>query len=39
MTTDIKPSGASIRQRVLGQTTTPGDPFLTPFFEAAIEHV
>src|SRR5713101_747025 len=39
MTVDIKPSGASIRQRVLGQTTAPGDPFLTPFFETAVEHV
>ena len=39
MTTDIKPSGASIRERVLGQPTAPGDPFLAPFFETAIEHV
>ncbi|HLQ14674.1 MAG TPA: carboxymuconolactone decarboxylase family protein [Candidatus Eisenbacteria bacterium] len=39
MTLDIKPSGASIRQQVLGQATAPGDPFLAPFFETAIEHV
>jgi alkylhydroperoxidase/carboxymuconolactone decarboxylase family protein YurZ len=38
-----RPSGASIRQRVFGeangQPTAPGDPFLAPFFETAIEHV
>lgn len=41
MTQDAKPSGASIRQRVFGevQRTAPGDPFLAPFFETAIEHV
>ena len=43
MTQDARPSGASIRQRVLGeenvQRKAPGDPFLAPFFEAAIEHV
>ena len=39
MTSDIKSSGASVRQRVLGQPTAPGDPFLAPFFETAIEHV
>ena len=39
MELDIKPSGASVRQRVLGQPTAPGDPFLAPFFETAIEHV
>jgi 4-carboxymuconolactone decarboxylase len=40
---DARPSGASIRQRVFGepngQRTAPGDPFLAPFFETAIEHV
>jgi 4-carboxymuconolactone decarboxylase len=43
MTQDARPSGASIRQRVVGeangQRTAPGDPFLAPFFETAIEHV
>jgi alkylhydroperoxidase/carboxymuconolactone decarboxylase family protein YurZ len=43
MTQDATPSGASIRQRVFpeanGQQTASGDPFLAPFFEAAIEHV
>jgi len=43
MTQDTRPSGASIRQRVVGeanvQRTAPGDPFLAPFFETAIEHV
>jgi 4-carboxymuconolactone decarboxylase len=43
MTQDAKPSGASIRQRVVGeangQRTAPGDPLLAPFFETAIEHV
>src|ERR1700694_4736062 len=39
MTIVIKPSGASIRERVLGQPTAAGDPFLAPFFETAIEHV
>src|SRR2546427_10688942 len=43
MTQDARPSGASIRQRVFGdanvQRTAPGDPFLAPFFESAIEHV
>jgi len=39
MTSDIKSSGASVRQRVLGQPTAPGDPFLAPFFETAIEHI
>ena len=34
VTQDARPSGASIRQR-----TAQGDPFLTPFFETAIEHV
>src|SRR5260370_23808086 len=43
MTVETRPSGASIRQRVFGemnrQPITPGDPFLAPFFETAIEHV
>ena len=43
MTVNTRPSGASIRQRVFGeangQPTAPGDPFLAPFFETAIEHV
>src|SRR2546423_5847015 len=43
MTKDTRPSGASIRQRVVGeanvQRPAPGDPFLAPFFETAIEHV
>src|SRR5229473_2090312 len=43
MTQDTRPSGASIRQRVVGeanvQRKAPGDPFLAPFFETAIEHV
>src|SRR6266852_7073479 len=43
MIQDARPSGASIRQRVVGeanvQRTAPGDPFLAPFFETAIEHV
>src|SRR6185369_13300374 len=42
-TQDVRPSGASIRQRVFGeangQRTAQGDPFLAPFFETAIEHV
>ena len=40
---DTRSSGAFIRQRVFGeakgQPTAPGDPFLAPFFETAIEHV
>jgi alkylhydroperoxidase/carboxymuconolactone decarboxylase family protein YurZ len=43
LTRDKSPSGASIRQRVFpdasAQQTAPGDPFLAPFFETAIEHV
>ena len=43
VTQDARPSGASIRQRVFGeangQRTAPGDPFLAPFFETAIEYV
>jgi 4-carboxymuconolactone decarboxylase len=40
-TQDAKPSGVSIRERVIGKPTGlgQGDPFLAPFFEAAIEHV
>ncbi len=40
---DARPSGASIRRRVVGGATgprtAPGDPFLAPFFETATEHV
>ncbi len=39
MTQDARPSGASIRERVVGKPTAQSDPFLAPFFEAAIEHV
>ncbi len=43
MTVEARPSGASIRQRVFGETnrqpTASGDPFLAPFFETAIEHI
>ena len=41
VTQEARPSGASIRQRVVGevQRTAPSDPFLPPFFETAIEHV
>jgi 4-carboxymuconolactone decarboxylase len=43
MKAEAKPSGGSIRQRVFGETngqlTASGDPFLTPFFETAIEHI
>ena len=43
MTVNTRSSGASIRQRVFGeangQPTAPGDRFLAPFFETAIEHV
>jgi 4-carboxymuconolactone decarboxylase len=43
MTVETRPSGASIRQRVFGETngqpTSPADPFLAPFFETAIEHI
>jgi len=42
-TQDARPSGASIRQRVVGgsngQRTAPTDPFLSPFFETALDHV
>jgi hypothetical protein len=39
MTIETKPSGESIRERVIGKPTAQGDPFLAPFFETAIEHV
>jgi hypothetical protein len=40
MTQDARPSGASTKLRVFGdQKQAPGDPFLAPFFEAAVEHV
>jgi len=43
MSQDARPSGVSIRQRVFGEANgprkAPGDPFLAPFFETAIEHV
>jgi alkylhydroperoxidase/carboxymuconolactone decarboxylase family protein YurZ len=44
LTTDnARPSGPSIRRRVVGEAngkpTPPADPFLAPFFETAIEHV
>src|SRR6266850_4690709 len=43
MTLDTRPSGASIRQRVVGEANVQraalGDPFLAPFLETAIEHV
>jgi 4-carboxymuconolactone decarboxylase len=43
MTVDTRPSGASIRLRVFGETNSqpsaPADPFLAPFFETAIEHI
>jgi len=43
MTQDARPSGASIRQLVFGeanvQRKAPGDPFLAPFFETAIERL
>ena len=42
-TQDARPSGATIRQRVLGeaksQPTARRDPFLAPFFETALDHV
>jgi 4-carboxymuconolactone decarboxylase len=40
MTQDARRSGASTKQRVFGdQRNVPGDPFLRPFFETAVEHV
>ena len=40
MTQGARPSGPEIRQQVLGGgPKAPGDPFMAPFFEAAMEHV
>src|SRR5260370_24464590 len=43
MPQEQRPSGASIRRRVLGDAhvdrSQQGDPFLAPFFEAGTEHV
>jgi 4-carboxymuconolactone decarboxylase len=39
VTQDARPSGASVRERVVGGAPAQGDPFLAPFFETAIEHV
>lgn len=44
MTDEPRPSGASIRRRVLGdahvdRTAQQGDPFLAPFYETATEHI
>jgi len=43
MPQEERPSGASIRRRVLGDAhidrSQQGDPFLAPFFEAGTEHV
>jgi 4-carboxymuconolactone decarboxylase len=44
MTDTTRPSGDTIRRRVLGdayvdRVAQSGDPFLAPFFEAGIEHV
>ena len=44
MTQEARPSGATIRRRVLGdayvdRVAQSGDPFLAPFFESGIEHV
>jgi 4-carboxymuconolactone decarboxylase len=44
MTQDSRPSGATIRRRVLGdayvdRNAQQGDPFLAPFFEAGTEHI
>jgi len=40
MTQHARPSGASTKQRVFGdEKPAPGDPFLAPFFETAVEHV
>src|SRR5690348_13558373 len=42
-TSDARPSGASVRQRVFGdasgQPTAQRDPFLEPFFQTALDHV
>jgi 4-carboxymuconolactone decarboxylase len=40
MEQDAKPSGASVKARVVGGgAPSTGDPFLAPFFETATEHV
>jgi 4-carboxymuconolactone decarboxylase len=40
MEQDATPSGASVKERVVGGgAPSQGDPFLAPFFEAATEHV
>ena len=40
MAQGARPSGASTKQRVFGdQKQAPGDPFLAPFFDTAVEHV
>jgi 4-carboxymuconolactone decarboxylase len=40
MEQDARPSGASIKARVVGGgAPSQGDPFLAPFFETATEHV
>ena len=38
-TEDARLSGEEVRERVVGNPAGKGDPFLAPFFEAAIEHV
>jgi 4-carboxymuconolactone decarboxylase len=44
MTSNSRPSGESVRRRVLGdahvdRTTRGGDAFLGPFYEVATEHI
>lgn len=40
MTQDAQLSGVEVRRQVFGDgPKAPGDPFMAPFFEAAIEHV
>jgi 4-carboxymuconolactone decarboxylase len=39
MTQDARPSGAEIRDRVVGEAPSQGDPLLAPFFDTAVEHV
>ena len=38
-TQDVGLSGEEARGRVVGKPPGKGDPFLAPFFDAAIEHV
>ena len=38
-TQEARPTGDEVRERVVGKPAGQGDPFLAPFFEAAIEHV